>query len=507
MKQKVKSALLIVLMLASIAGMALTVYHAKGGKQDNIIINNQQMSPDMQENSNGFKENSGNNQPPSAPDNHFYSNEEKMNEMPNDNRNDFKNGSNRLSMAHIAIIGVCSLVFSLCFVYLFMSIKNRNVFVNTDKVIIFVLSIALLTSWLTAGVSVSVNHFVLENDKAMGEVQAEKDKIELDESNTVHSEKIDLSNQKTDVTINKGGFYELSGAFSNSVIVDAENEEVELVLNSVKITNEKTAAIIGLAAKSITIHIQDETENVLSDGGNSEYDGCIFSNAELIFTGNGKLTVNGNQNEGEGIATEAANITINSGKFVITSNDDGINAGGDGATITINGGNIYVDASGDGIDSNKDAVINGGTLFVIGSDTGGDAGIDTDAGYVINGGTVVALGSDMIEAPESTGNQNSIAFSLNERVNKDTMVSLIRGDKAVISFTAPKSFKTLIISSASLENGDYNLFTEDKSAQNPDYGILADGSFTTANAVSVNNQDTFRVNSIVNSFGNKGGNF
>lgn len=506
MKQKVKSALLIVLMFASIAGMALTVYDAKGGKQDNIIINNQQVPPDMQENGNGFAENPENNQPPSAPDNNFNSNEEKMNEMPNDNRKDFKAEGNRLGMVHIAIIGVCSLIFSLCFVYLLMSIKNRNVFANTDKVIIFIFSIALLTSWLTAGISGSVNHFVLKNDKAMGEMQTEKDKIELDESNTAHSEKIDLSNQKTDVTINKSGSYQLSGAFSDSVIVDAENEDVELVLNNVKITNEKTAAIIGLAAKSITIHIQDDTENILSDGGNSEYDGCIFSNAELIFTGNGKITVNGNQNEGEGIATEAANITINSGEFDITSNDDGINAGGDGATITINGGNIYVNASGDGIDSNKDAVINGGTLFVIGSDTGGDAGIDTDAGYVINGGTVVALGSDMIETPESTGKQNTIAFSLTEKINKDTMVSLMRGDKAVISFIAPKSFKTLIISSASLENGDYKLFTEDKSAQNSDYGILTDGIFTTSNPVEVDRQDTFKVDRAVSSFGNSGGN-
>lgn len=54
--------------------------------------------------------------------------------------------------------------------------------------------------------------------------------------------------------------------------------------------------------------------------------------------GEGKLIVNGRQEEGEGIATEAKNITINSGVYEITSNDDGINAGGNGATITLNGG-------------------------------------------------------------------------------------------------------------------------------------------------------------------------
>lgn len=500
MKSKLKSVLLIVLMLVSIAGIALTVNQAKERTQNNhVVINNQQMPPDMQEN--------GGNQPPSAPDNNVSQNEEQTPEMPMDTMNDFKAGNNGLRIVHIITIGAFSTIFSICFVYLIMSIRNKNVFINTDKIIIFILSVALLTSYLTAGISVAANHFVLKNDKAMGEVQTEKDQIKLDESNTVNSEKIDLNNQKTDVTITKGGSYELSGEFSNSVIVDAENEEVELVLNNVKITNEKTAAIIGLSAKSITINIKDNTENTLSDGGNSEYDGCIFSNTELIFNGNGKLVVNGNQNEGEGIATETANITINSGDFVVTSNDDGINAGGDGATITINGGNIYVDASGDGIDSNKNAVINGGTLFVLGSDVGGDAGIDTDGGYVINGGTVVALGSDMIETPEKTGRQNTIAFTLNEKIDKDNMVSLMKGDEAIVSFIASKSFKTVIISSASLVNGDYKLYTENLSDKENNYGIDTKGSFTTENPVSVNNQDTFNVNSTVNSFGNSGGNF
>ena len=199
----------------------------------------------------------------------------------------------------------------------------------------------------------------------MQEVQTEKDKVNLDNSNIADSEFINLNNQKTDITITDGGVYEFSGEFSNSIIIDSENEDVELVLNNVKITNEQTAAIIGLAAKSITINLKSGTENTLSDGGNSGYDGCIFSNAELIFTGDGKLVVNGNQNEGEGIATEAADITINSGEFIINSNDDGINACGDGATITINSGSIYIDASGDGIDSNKNAVINGGLCLCL----------------------------------------------------------------------------------------------------------------------------------------------
>lgn len=505
MKSKVKSALLIVLMLVSIAGIALTINDVKESKQNNnVIISNQQTPPDMKENGDNFGGNPENNQPPSVPDNNFNQNDKNVPGMP-ENKNSFNAESNKMNMAHIAVIGACSLIFSICFIYLLMGINKKKVFVNTDKIVIFVLSTALLSGCLTAGVTASAKHFILKNDMEMGEKQSEKDEVELDEDNIVNSEKIDLSNQNSDVTINKGGTYELSGEFSNSIIVDAENENVELVLNNVKIANEKTAAIIGLSAKAITINIKENTENVLSDGGNSEYDGCIFSNSELIFTGSGRLVVNGNQNEGEGIATEAQNITINNGEFFITSNDDGINAGGDGAEITVNGGNIFVNASGDGIDSNKNAVINGGTLFVIGSDIGGDAGIDTDEGYVINGGTVVALGSDMIETPENSGRQNTIAFSLNAKINKDTMVSLMKGNEAILSFVAPKSFKTIIISSASLIKGDYKLYTEDYSSKENVYAIDTNGGYTTANPVSVNNQDTFTVNETVNIFGDSKG--
>ena len=111
------------------------------------------------------------------------------------------------------------------------------------------------------------------------------------------------------------------------------------------------------------------------------------------------------------------------------------------------------------------------------------------------------LGSDMIETPQNTGKQNTIAFSLNEKINKDTMVSLMKDDEAIITFTAPKCFKTISISTDSLVSGDYQLYTEDFSTKQISYGINADNTFTKENSVSVNNQNNFTVSQTVNSFG------
>lgn len=247
--------------------------------------------------------------------------------------------------------------------------------------------------------------------------------------------------------------------------------------NGVEINSKETAAIVGLAAEKITITLAEGTENILTDGGNSEYDGCIFSNAELVFEGEGKLTVTGQQNEGEGIATEAQNITFNGGVYYIISNDDGINAGGDGATITINGGTFYIDAGGDGIDSNKNAVI--------------------------NGGTVVALGSDMIELPGDASAQNTIAFTADSVIGKDTVVTLAKDGEAVISFSANKSFITIIISS-DLEYDEYSLHVGGSYNGELANGIIANGLEALGDKISVNGTDVFTVSKTVNSFGGRG---
>ena len=336
------------------------------------------------------------------------------------------------------------------------------------------------------------NNYVLNNTKIEN---TEKDKVTLDKSNVITDTSINLNDYDTDITITNKGTYTLSGKLNHSVIVDSDGE-VELILNNVEITTEKTATIIGLNGTKLIITLKENTTNSLTDNGNSEYDGCIFSNIPLEFNGEGKLTVNGNQNEGEGIATEAQPIVFNGGTYIITSNDDGINAGGDGNTITINDGVFYIDASGDGIDSNKNLVINGGTIFVMGSDIGGDSGIDTDEGYIINGGTVIAIGTDMIELPNENS-QNTLAFTLNETIEKNTIISLMKDDEEIISFKPTKSFKTLIISSDELNESTYSLYKNSETTGSLENGIYTKGEITKGELIKVSNTYEFTITSNV----------
>ena len=403
--------------------------------------------------------------------------------------NEFMKMHNELNTKYIIIITLSSIVFSLSLLYL---TSKKGFYKNKDKLIVYILSNIVLTGFMTISSTYIANNYVLNNTKIEN---TEKDKVTLDKSNVITDTSINLNDYDTDITITNEGTYTLSGKLNHSVIVDSDGE-VELILNNVEITTEKTATIIGLNGTKLIITLKENTTNSLTDNGNSEYDGCIFSNIPLEFNGEGKLTVNGNQNEGEGIATEAQPIVFNGGTYIITSNDDGINAGGDGNTITINDGVFYIDASGDGIDSNKNLVINGGTIFVMGSDIGGDSGIDTDEGYIINGGTVIAIGTDMIELPNENS-QNTLAFTLNETIEKNTIISLMKDDEEIISFKPTKSFKTLIISSDELNEFTYSLYKNSETTGSLENGIYTKGEITKGELIKVSNTDEFTLTSNV----------
>ena len=384
------------------------------------------------------------------------------------------------------------------------------------KIIIQLISIIALAAILTVLV---INVIKLTNQNAQttetrrpemmggpGEESTEKDTEaeDVESGQEVTESNINLSKYDTNITITKEGEYTLTGIFENCVLINT-NGAVTLNLNGVTIENETTAVIANIGTGELVINIVDGTENKLSDGGSSEYDACIYSVGKLTITGNGKLSVYGNQTEGEGIATETNDITINSGNIYIESNDDGINAGGDGGTITINDGEIYIKANGDGIDSNQNLIINGGTIYAMGSAQGGDSGIDTDDGFEINGGTIIALGSDMLETPEKTSTQNTICFTLDETISEGTNIALLdENDNVTISFKANETFKTLIISSEKLTNGTYKLYKNGINTGTLTNGLYAEGNYTKGTEISVSNNTEFIINSTITTIGTTG---
>lgn len=300
--------------------------------------------------------------------------------------------------------------------------------------------------------------------------------------------------------ITKAGTYRLTGTLSGSVIVEALNSDVTLELNGVTITSNDGGAIIGKEIHTLTVVLVEDTTNQISDGGDSDYDAALYANGNLILDGTGTLIVNGNVEEG--IATESADITIQSGNYQITSKDDGINAGGDGGVITINDGTFYIYSEGDGIDSNQDLIINGGNIFVEASGANDNAALDCDGAYKINGGTVVGLGMGMMQNPDSDSVAYTILWNLSSKLLGNTSYSIYKNGVELISFESIAEYQTLTVSSPDITADTYTFYQGGSHSGILSYGIYKNGSYTPGESISISGTTSYQVNNIITRFGN-----
>ena len=118
---------------------------------------------------------------------------------------------------------------------------------------------------------------------------------------------------------------------------------------------------------------------------------------------------------------EGAAVNLFSGKAVITSTDDGINAANSDLTdyayaITVTGGSWYVNAGGDAMDSNGDITVTGGIAELFGSPNNGNNALDYEGKCTVSGGTLFTVDcAGMNQVPSSGtyvifGQTNSMGF-------------------------------------------------------------------------------------------------
>ncbi len=253
---------------------------------------------------------------------------------------------------------------------------------------------------------------------------------------------ITITQSGSDVTITstvKEVNYELSGTTTNGSVNIYSDNKFKITLNGVSISNADGPAINIQSSKRSFIVIADNTTNTLTDGATyatstEDMKGTIFSEGQMIFSGNGSLIVKGNYKHGivsddyirirsgniaitgavtdgihtndafiadggtlkitatsDGIECEEGYIIINSGIFTINTGDDGIAASYDESDaaitpyVTINGGTINITSTaGEGIESKSVLTINKGKITT----KTGDDGLNAGTAMYINGGDV-----------------------------------------------------------------------------------------------------------------------
>lgn len=212
----------------------------------------------------------------------------------------------------------------------------------------------------------------------------------------------DVTVSGSNATITASGVFEIDGTLSNGTIsVDVDktkdSDVVHVVLNGANITSSNSSPFMVKGAKDVRIFTAKGSQNTLSDGSNytiatddpadSDAAAALYSRADLILAGEGKLTVNGNCNDG---ISSKDDLDIDGGTVVVTAKDDGIR-GKD--SLVIRGGDISVTSGGDGLKSDS--------TEALALSTNADDPYDGVKGYIkIKGGkvTVNATNGDGIHA-------------------------------------------------------------------------------------------------------------
>ena len=287
-------------------------------------------------------------------------------------------------------------------------------------------------------------------DGAAGEENSSSDEWYSDRDmeqspDTSDAQTIEMADGQT-LSITEEGTYILKGTASDcTVLVNAPEAKVQLILDNVTVTNTSSPAIYVLAADKCFVTTAEGSENALKVSGtfsedtenDVKTDAVIFSKSDLTLNGKGTLTISSTDNgitskdeltitggtysitaSGKGLESndsaaicdgtftidaeegiESTYIRIDGGTFEISASDDGINAAANSdkneVQVEINGGTLSIKmgtGDTDGIDSNGNLTINGGNITIE-----CNSPFDYDGTGVLNGGAVVVNGEEVTE--------------------------------------------------------------------------------------------------------------
>lgn len=195
------------------------------------------------------------------------------------------------------------------------------------------------------------------------------------------------------VTISAAGSYSVSGSCADGqIIIDCtKDDDVYLVLNGLELTCKSGPAILCEKADKLTITLNSNTQNSLSDGTEYSADeadstgAALFSRDTLVINGEGSLTVNGAYKDGikskDGLKLCGGNVTVNAVEDGMIGKD----------YLLVAAGNIKVNSGLDGLkstnssDSSKGYVsITGGVINIV----SGNDGIQAETALNISDGEI-----------------------------------------------------------------------------------------------------------------------
>ena len=260
-----------------------------------------------------------------------------------------------------------------------------------------------------------ISEYFTERDLSGDWEAGEAEEIRLEGSTaSSYSENVKVDGSR--ITITGKGVYVLTGTLEEgTVVVDAEEAKVQLVLAGVSISSSTDACIRVENADKAFITLAEGTENSLTNSAgftaDDEVDAVVYALDDLTINGAGSLTIISAENGISGhddlkIASGTLNVTaanhaldandsvrIAGGALSLTAGQDGIHVSSseeaDKGYVLIFDGSLSISAGDDGIHAGSDLGILGGTIRVEKSYEGLEGNTIT-----IGGGEIYVRASD-----------------------------------------------------------------------------------------------------------------
>lgn len=288
---------------------------------------------------------------------------------------------------------------------------------------------------------------ILKPWKDVDDVQEEEVLTTIELGVTPNSSSSNASIVNNNIYINKGGIYNFKGILINGTIYIDTKESVTLNFGGVTLVNEIGSIIDNRKSEKVIINLEEDTNNILSDGNASL--SVIKSVGDIFLEGKGSLLMYANGNNG----------------------------------ITLSNGNL---------------VINDVVLYVIARMDAFNVANE----FLINSGTVLGLGNNNMQTTSSLSKQNTLLFNFNDPfLEKSNFVLTTMDYKILFSFEALRSFKTLTLSIPDLDNGTYRLFTNNVCDSKDNNGIYSECEANRDYPVKIGVNDAYIVNNKWNWYG------
>ncbi len=410
MNRIIKNIIAICLIVLVCCAIAFTVLHAKNNNTDNGNKmpemkeqgGNMGNPPDMPPDSNSKGNNNNDEEKKELPN----QNEETPPEKPDGNEENMvpntMNNTSSNSYVYLILFGVESLILSCIIGYLIMSVFNKKslkeTFMSSDKKIIYLLTVIILTTGLTFGVY-TISNCIVNNDNMR------QSNSNGNNSNITYSSKNEI---KESTTISSGE-YTSSSSDENALLVSGD---VDVTLSDIVV--DKTGDSDG-GDKTSFYGINSGI--IAKDGANLTLKNIIVetnaTGANGVFSYGGSATTNNSNNDGTAVNISDSKITTtkdNSGGIMITGGGI-MNANNlDITTLGISSAAIRTDRGGGSVN------VNGGTYKTIGQ---GSPTIYSTADITVKNAELMAESSEgvVIEGKNKVTLENVTLIDTNNKLN------------------------------------------------------------------------------------------